>query len=101
MGAVAAAAVMHKQREIVTAFRAAGATSAANGKTSSALGIREGHAFRRLRQRSVLRAAANGGLYLDVPAWEALRVLRRRLALILTGLAVAIGLAALFLADRG
>jgi len=97
MGAIAAAALLHKEREIVASFRAAGATSAANGKTSSALGIQEGVAFERLRRRAVLRDATNGGLYLDEPSWEALRVLRRRLALILLGLALAVGVAALLL----
>jgi hypothetical protein len=100
MGAIAAAALLHKQREIVAAFRAAGATSAANGKTAGGLGIHDGVAFERLRRRAVLRDAANGAFYLDEPSWEALCALRRRLSLILVGIALAAGLAAFLLVGR-
>ena len=92
MGTVAAAAILHKEREIVTALRAAGATSTQTGKTPGALGVHDGVALRRLRKRAVLRDATVGGLYLDEPAWEALRLLRRRLAFALLGLVIAAGL---------
>jgi hypothetical protein len=39
---------------------------------------------------AVLRPGENAGLYLDLPTWEALQSLRRRLALVLLILAAAV-----------
>jgi hypothetical protein len=100
MGAIAAAAILHKEKEIIATFRGAGATSPARGKTAAALGVHEGVAFRKLCRRRVLRDAENGGHYLDEPSWEALRALRQRLALTLLGVAVALAVIALVLARR-
>jgi hypothetical protein len=94
MGAVAAAAVIHKEKEIVAILRAARALTPAAAKTPATLGLHEGVAFRRLRARAVLRDAGDGRLYLDEPSWEALRAIRHRLALVLLGLALALGLVA-------
>jgi hypothetical protein len=100
MGAIAAAALLRKERHIVAAFAAAGATSPANGRTAQALGIHEGLALRKLQRRAVLREAGNGGLYLDEPAWDALQALRRRLALVLIGIVVVGGTLGVFLSSK-
>lgn len=90
MGAVAAAAVLHKERHIVAAYEAAGALSPASARPPAALGVREGVALRRLRARAVLREAEAGALYLDLPSWMALQAIRRRVlvTVLLLGLAV-------------
>lgn len=92
MGAVAAAAIVHKEKEIVEVFRAAGALAPGTAKTPAVLGVHEGVAFRRLRGRAVLREAGEGRLYLDEPSWEALSAMRHRLAILMISLAVVTGL---------
>ena len=83
MGApAAAAAMMHKEREIVAAFRGAGATAAEKATSTAAIGVHEHLAFARLRRRAVIREAAPGRYYLDELSWEALRRLRQRLVMI-------------------
>jgi hypothetical protein len=95
MGATAAAVIIHKEKEIVAAFRGAGATSPNHATTSAALGLHEGLAFAKLRRRAVLREAGAGRLYLDEPSWEALRATRRRMALTLLAIALLVCLGAL------
>ncbi|MBI1798338.1 MAG: hypothetical protein HYR73_01465 [Candidatus Eisenbacteria bacterium] len=89
MGAgLLAAVVILKERAIVAAFRDAGATSAATATTPAALGVHEGLAFRKLRRRAVLREAGQGLFYLDEQSWEALRRIRRQLAVAVAILAL-------------
>lgn len=96
MGANLTAAVMIlKEKAIVAAFRNAGATSATTATTPAAVGIHERLAFRKLRQRAVLREAGPGLFYLDEQSWEALRRIRRQLALAAAILALVVGLAIL------
>ena len=84
MGASAAAAVMLlKEKHIVSAFRQAGATSPAAANTPAAIGVDERIAFQKLRRRAVLREAGPGRFYLDELNWEALRRMRRRMALLI------------------
>jgi hypothetical protein len=71
-----------KERHIVNAFRRAGAVDARAAVTPSTIGVAERLAFRKLRQHAVLREAGPGAFYLDEPSWEALRSMRRRLALV-------------------
>ena len=78
----AAAVIVAREKHIVAAFREARATSPDAATTLGALGIEERRAFHRLRQRAVLREAGPGLFYLDEPAWEALRIMRRRVALV-------------------
>ncbi len=82
MGASAAAVIIVKEKHIVAAFRRAGATVPERAIVPASIGVEQRLAFRRLRRRAVLREAAPGTLYLDEPAWEALRAMRRRLALV-------------------
>jgi hypothetical protein len=91
VGAVAVAAVIRQEKKIVEAFRAAGALSASTAKSPGVLGVHQGLGLRRLRSHAVLREGRDGGLYLDEPAWEALRDLRRRMALVMIGIVVMLG----------
>jgi hypothetical protein len=93
----AAVAVIHrKEREIVDTFRGVGATSANRARDPNELGVTSHLAFDRLTRRAVLRTAGDGKYYLDEPSWNALRSLRRRLAIIMLIVVVA-GFAALFM----
>jgi len=96
MGASAAGAViLLKEKQIVAAFRQAGATSAPAAVTPAALGVHERLAFRRLRQRAVLREAGPGVYYLDELSWAALRRVRRRVLIVVALAAIAAALALL------
>jgi hypothetical protein len=92
MGAAAAAALLRKEREIVDAYVAAGATASDRARTPESLGVHEGVALGKLRNRAVLRPGQGDGLYVDRATWDALQALRRRLALVLLVI-VAIGAA--------
>jgi hypothetical protein len=76
----AAAAIVVREKRIVGAFRSVGATSAAAAVAPGAIGVAERVAFRRLRQRAVVREAQPGVFYVDEASWEALRAMRRRIA---------------------
>ncbi|MEJ7812194.1 MAG: hypothetical protein WKG32_17405 [Gemmatimonadaceae bacterium] len=84
MGATAAAAVMlRREREVVDAFRRAGATSPATARPFSDLGLDDTRVVKRLRARAVVREATPGRVYLDEEVWVAVRRTRQRLAFIL------------------
>jgi hypothetical protein len=100
MGAVAAAAIIHKEKEIVANFRAANALTPAAARTPASLGVHEGFAFRRLREHAVLREAEGGRLYLDEPSWQALRFIRRRIAMVLITIIVFLGVVTFLDAQR-
>lgn len=93
MGAGAAAAgILVKEKHIVTAFRQAGALSPAAAMTPAAIGVAERLAFLRLKRRAVLKEAGSGLFYLDETNWEALRRMRRRIAVLLGLLVLALAL---------
>jgi hypothetical protein len=82
MGA-AAAVLLAKERHIVTAFERVGAVTPDRARTPDELGVDEQRlAWRRLRDRAILREAGDGKYYLDVEVWQANRRLRRRLAIV-------------------
>ena len=82
--ATAAAVIVAKERRLVVAFTAAGATSPETARPLDMLGIdRKGIAFRRLQKRAVIRESAPDRFYLDVPSWQALRSMRRRILLVM------------------
>ena len=85
-------AVVHKQKQMVELFRAAGATSTNRVTTAATLGVHEGLAFKLLLRHAVLREVGEQRVYLDESSWESHRKKRRRLALIIPGL-VFLGLA--------
>ena len=78
-------AVVHKQRQIVALFRAAGATSSNRATTAATLGVQEGLAFRILLS-AVVREVGEQRVYLDESSWESHQKKRRRLAFIIPGL---------------
>lgn len=80
-----AAAMVQKQKKIVAAFEAAGATSQDRAVTAEALGVHQGAAFRILYRHGVLREAGERRLFLDESNWEALGSRRRRTALFILG----------------
>ncbi|MFL5497542.1 MAG: hypothetical protein ACJ8AB_02770 [Gemmatimonadaceae bacterium] len=84
MGAPAIAAILaRREREVVDAFRAAGATSPATAQPFTAIGLGESIAMKRLRNRAVIREAAPSIYYLDEEVWAAVRRTRRRLATVM------------------
>ncbi|MFL5464460.1 MAG: hypothetical protein ACJ77T_13380 [Gemmatimonadaceae bacterium] len=84
MGAPAIAAILaRREREVVDAFRAAGATSPATAQPFTAIGLGESIAIKRLRNRAVIREAAPSIYYLDEEVWAAVRRTRRRLATVM------------------
>ena len=93
--AAAAAASQRRQRKIVAAFAGAGAVDAAHARTPEELGVRDRlHALRHLQDHGVLHRAADGRYWVDLPAWQALRQRRRRLALAIAVLAALVALLA-------
>jgi hypothetical protein len=100
MGAsVAAAAMMKKERELVSHFRQAHAVSPPTAKTLSELRIDEGLALRRLRSHAVIREAAPGAYYLDELSYEALQAARWRMLMVVLVFSL-IMLIAMFFATR-
>ena len=81
MGTAAAAVIVAREKHIVAAFRNAGALTADAAVVPATIGVSERLAFRLLRQHAVLREAQPGYFYLDELSWQALRSMRKRLAL--------------------
>ena len=82
MGAAVVAIILRKEKDMVEAFRSAGAVSPPRARSPGELGVEDGGSiFRRLREREVLREAAPGAYYLDEPVWAAVRRMRGRMAL--------------------
>ena len=93
---VAAAIVHRKEREVVGAFRRAGALSPATARDLDWVRVdRDSIGFRRLHRLAVVREATPGAYYLDEEVWTAVRGSRRRLAfaLLLVVLLFAIAIA--------
>jgi hypothetical protein len=88
--AVAAAVIQRKEREIVDTFRGVGATSADRARDPDELSVTQHFAFKRLVDRAVLRTTGDGKFYLDELSWNAFRSLRRRMALVMMFIAIAL-----------
>jgi hypothetical protein len=100
MGAVVIAIIARKERELVELFERARATSVATARSVAALGVEDGVALRRLRERAVIREGAPGTLYLDQQSWLALGRLRHRMVFLVLMLVVAMALVA-YMSIRG
>lgn len=82
MGA-AAGVIIRKEKDLVAHFRDARAVSPDTAQSLGALRVdEEAMAWRRLRNRAVIRQGAPGTYYLDEPSWEALGRIRHRLILV-------------------
>ncbi|MEP7001665.1 MAG: hypothetical protein ABI969_14355 [bacterium] len=83
----AVAVILIKERHMVDALQRAGATSPALARPLDDLGAvgidADGVAWRRLRDRAVVREAAPGAYYVDIEVWKAVRRQRRRLILVI------------------
>ena len=89
MGA-AVAVIVAKEKQIVNAFRRAGALEPGSSVSPISIGVTDRIAFRSLQRREVLREANPGTFYLDEQSWGDLRGMRRRIGLALL-LAVLLG----------
>lgn len=97
MGATAAIAVMRrKERDVRDAFVSAGATTPATAMSVESIGIEDTLALRRLKKRAVIREAAPGLFYFDEDVWEAVRSMRRRMAFLMMGTLILIGIVLLY-----
>ena len=96
MGA-AAAVLLAKERHIVTAFERIGAVTPDRARTPDEVGADPQRlAWRRLRNRAIVREAGDGRYYLDVEVWEANRRLRRRMAVVFLIIALLVALLPVF-----
>jgi hypothetical protein len=99
--AAAAGAMARRQRQVVAAFAAVGATDAAHARTPEELALGDRlRALQQLRSHDVIRVVAPHRFWVDLVAWEGFRRRRRRLALVLVlvALLIATGIALLPLA---
>ena len=96
MGAAAIAVMRKKEHDVHDAFRSAGAITPANAMSLEAVGIEETMAVRRLKKRAVIREAAPGLFYFDEDVWEAVTSMRRRMALLMLGTVILIGMVLLY-----
>ena len=84
MGGAAAAVILMRERQVVEAFERAGAVSPERAVSASDLNVDDsGIGWRRLRERAIVREVDPGRFYLDVEVWQAVRRMRRRVALAL------------------
>lgn len=98
--AVAAAAVIRKEKELVAIFRERRALSPASAMTLADLGVHPRLAWTILERHSVIREAQPGLYYLDEAAWAASIRARRRRAAVLAPAIILIVLAIAFLTER-
>lgn len=79
-----------KRRKIIDAFRIAGAVNADAARKPEDLGVSRNHMFRRLIQSGVLNEVPGGGVWLSEVQNAKSATMRRRLALgvVLIGVAV-------------
>ena len=83
MGATAVAVMVRHEKDIVKAFRSAGAVSDATARPLGALGLEESRHFERLQRAGVVRNGPPGAWYLDETAWTERMLKRRRIGLVL------------------
>jgi hypothetical protein len=88
--AAAAAILIRKEKDIVDVYRRAGATSPAAARTPDDLGVHHRVPFSVLVRRAVLLEVSEGRYYLDEPRWQALRAMRRRIAMSVVALVIVI-----------
>jgi len=82
----AVAVVLIKERQIAEAFERAGATTPDRAVAPDDVRVAiQGSGWRRLRERDIVRSAAEGRFYLDVARWRADRRRRQIRVLILVG----------------
>jgi len=88
-----------KELRVRADFQSAEATIGANAKSLADIGVDETMAFRRLQRRAVVREAGPGMFYFDEDAWQALRAMRIRMALLLLAALGLVGLLGIYAAS--
>src|SRR5512140_55089 len=89
----AVAVLLIKERHIVEAFERAGATTPELAREPSELGVDvDGVAWRRLRERAIIRDAAAGRFYVDSGTWQAIRRMRQRMLFTVAALVIALAI---------
>jgi hypothetical protein len=83
MGAVAAAVMIRKEKELVAHFQSLRAVSPETARPQQDFADDSSNAWRRLFRHAVIRQAPGGTWYLDELSWEALRNTRRRVITII------------------
>jgi hypothetical protein len=81
--AAALARTAGDQRQIVNAFRAAGALTGARARRLRDLGLNDGRVVRSMVTATIIRRAGPGRYYLDETVWATRRQLRGRTVLLL------------------
>jgi hypothetical protein len=94
LGAAAAIAVMRrKERDVRDVFVSRGVTSPAAATSLDDLGLDEhGFALKRLKRHAVVRESAPGLFSFEEGVWEAMGSVRRRIAFLLLGVLILMGL---------
>ena len=92
MGAAAVAVMMRKEREVREDFFAAGATQPISAMSFGELRLEETMTVKRLRNRAIIREAAPGLFYWDDDVYQSVRSMRRRMAFLLIGTLLLIGI---------
>lgn len=89
----AVAVVLIRERHIVAAFERAGATTPELAKSPADLGVdTDGVAWRRLRDRAIIRDAGLGRFYVDSRTWQAIRRMRQRMLLTVAALVIVLAI---------
>jgi hypothetical protein len=89
----AVAVLLIKERHIVDAFEAAGATTAERAQSPADLGVDSGGvAWHRLRNRAIVRDAGEGRFYVDRETWQATRRMRQRRLLVVVALVIVVAI---------
>jgi hypothetical protein len=100
MGAAVAAVIIAKEKDLVAHFRRAGALGPANAKSVTELAIETRLAWSILERRGIIRDAGQGLYYLDELAWLAHQNRRRRTAITMLVIVLALLAVSTFLAMR-
>jgi hypothetical protein len=101
MAVAAVAVIMRKERDLVDTFRRASALSPDQARSLTQLGVDDrGVAWRRLTNRAVIRESTPGSYYLDLPSWEAVRYIRKRLMIVILVLVISVLVSVLLLVPK-
>lgn len=101
LGAQAGIAAMPKrERDIRTAFQAAGALDPASARGLEEIGAEQNRAFARLKSHDVIRESAPGCFHFDEETWQSMRSTRLKLALSILAAIVIFALLVLYLMSK-
>lgn len=94
-GAAVVLVVARKERDLIDHFRRVRALSPETAATSASIGVEERHAWHRLARRGIIHQAPNSGWYLDEDALVSLGQTRRKRALAIIAVVLALFVASL------